>query len=108
MEEILEELWKSRHQKDALFLELIEGYTIKESKDYPNRIFYMKGESVLIDYNLKTKYAWINYELIWSIFESKFSLNYQEVKELMRGLLETHLKLEGTTVLFKYSTTNYY
>lgn len=102
--EILDKLWKSRHPKDALFLELIDGYSIKKSKKYPNDIFYIKGKKILIDYNKKTKYAYINDVLIWSKFE--FDLNYKEVSNLLKSLLETHLKLKNTIVemMFRYMT----
>lgn len=105
MSDILDELWKLRNPKDALLLELINGYYIKESEDYPDDIFYMKEHNVLIDYDLKTKIAWINNQIIWSVFESKFSLNNQQMRELMRGLLETHLKLIGTTPRELYSNS---
>lgn len=92
--ELLDELWKSRHPHDALFLDIIAGYTINESQYYPDEIFYIKDDFVLIDYNLKTKVAYIRYSLLWSVFETNLYLNHQETRDLMKSMLETHLKLE--------------
>lgn len=101
MNDILDELWETRHQKDVLFLSIIEGYNIiKESKEYIDRIFYMKAEHMLIDHDLKRKHTYINYELLWSVFESKFSLNYRETRNILKYMLETHLNLQETTVLY--------
>jgi hypothetical protein len=57
---ILDDLWKARHSKDVLFLFIIEGYTLKESKEYSDEIYYTKDGNILINYELKTKEVNIN------------------------------------------------
>lgn len=94
--DILDEIWKARHQYDVLFLELIDGCEIKVSSQFPNYIFYIKDDKLLIKYTSETKYAYINYLLIWSVFSIKFSLNYEETRVLMKYMLETHLKIKVT------------
>lgn len=98
--ELLDELWLSRHPQDVLFLELIEGYYLKESVDFPNELFYMKDDIILIDYDSIINKAYINNDLIWSVFRSEFYLNHQETIESMMVLLETHLKLKATPSCF--------
>lgn len=102
---ILDELWLSRHPKDALFLEIIEGYSILELKDYPGSLFYMKDKELLIHYELKTKFSWINYSLILLAYSSKFSLIYDELIKLIKCMLETHLNLQ--TTLLDWHTKQY-
>jgi hypothetical protein len=36
----------------------------------------------MFDYDLKNKEFWIHYTRIWSVFSDKYSLNYQQIKEL--------------------------
>lgn len=97
MENVLNELWEARNPKDALFLSIIDGYEIKVSKEYPENIFYTKNDKVLINYNFISKYVLINYDLIWSVFESKFDLKFQETIDILTIMLLTHLELKGTT-----------
>lgn len=114
MSDILDELWKARNPKDALFLSIIEGYIIKDSEyfsshiisyDYPCSIFYIKNNIILIRYNKITNIIWINDLLIWSVFMFKFSLNHKEVTMLMRVLLNTHLNL-NMSMIFSCSSIN--
>lgn len=53
----------------------------------------MKDNIVLIHYESKTKYTWINLELIWVDFQSGLNLNEFETKELMNSMIKRHLKL---------------
>lgn len=49
-ENILDDLWKSRHEKEALFLEIIDGYEIMISKKYQSTLFYVKNGKILMYY----------------------------------------------------------
>jgi hypothetical protein len=45
----------------------------------------------------RTKNIFIRYDAFWLVFESEFGYNFQETRELLRGVLERHLKLKGYT-----------
>lgn len=92
---ILNELWESRHDKDILFLSIIEGYRIMKNND---DIYYMKDNDILIQYDQYVKIAYINSRLLWWVFEKKYKLTYNETSELFKNLLATHLELEHSRV----------
>jgi len=59
---------------------------------YSNKIRVMGQDS-------KNKEIWVSYEDIWRKLESEFSLNYEEIWDLIRGWLEEDYKLKGFTPL---------
>ena len=62
-------------------------------------IFYKKNE-VLFKYDKKNQYFWINYARIWSIFNDKFKLNYNEIQQFIKDWLEVHLNRKGVTPIY--------
>ena len=57
----------------------------------------MVGENVFIERNLKFGNFDIRYSNFWEVFKSKFGLSYQEISDLLRGLLEEHFKCKVNT-----------
>lgn len=86
-------------EKDKDFLSFFEGGFIKTDSyifDNVGVFFFNKdGKSILI-WNKSFNHFRFNFD-IWSFFESKYSLNYMEVKRLVNHLLEKHLKMKGVT-----------
>jgi len=71
-----------------------------ESKQYIKNkdiIIYFIGDQVYANHNTKTKDFFYNYDKIHSVLVSEFGLNYQKVKELIRGMVDEHLKLGVVT-----------
>ena len=79
------------------FLDQITDLEEVRSNKYPESIFYKKNGEVLFEYNQKTNYFWVHYSKIWLFFESNYGLNYQEIRDLIRGVVEEHLNLGGVT-----------
>ena len=65
--------------------------------EYKDTLFYLYKNKCLFDQDKKTMYFYINYDKIWSVFEKEFSLNYQEIKDFMSGMVEKHFKLKDYT-----------
>ena len=87
----------TKEQRDT-FNEIMSKFTgTKKTKYQENSEFYVVGDSIYIEHNLKTHNFYIRYEGFWSVFESKFNLNYIETSELLRGLLKEYLKCEVNT-----------
>ncbi len=107
-------------EKEKLFLEFIEGFEWKyDIEEYPNSLFVFKGDiyffeifnsealnqkKIIANYrfgleqDLKNYSFWFNYDKIWSVFESKFGMNYTEIQSFMNGMVEKHfLKRKGGT-----------
>jgi len=68
-----------------------------ETEKYPDYIFYKKGKEIIFDYNKKNGYVTVNYEEIWSFFESFFGMKYEQIQEVLNYWLEETFKLEGYT-----------
>ena len=64
---------------------------------YPNSIFYKKGDIFVINQDLKTKKFWIDYNQIWSFFESFFGMEYTEIQSIMNIWLEETEKFREYT-----------
>ena len=83
--------------KEDYFIELLKVLKPKTLNEYPDSIFYIYKDKFYIEYNKRIKYAWLNYNRIWSIFESKYHCSCREIKEITGHLLEEHLKLRRPT-----------
>lgn len=75
---------------------------LKKLDEYTDSIFYIINDSVYMEQDLKTDNFYIRYGDFWEVFETKFDLNYEEIKELLRGLLEERLicKVNTTEVIY--------
>jgi hypothetical protein len=88
--------------KEQRFLELISGIDVHKPKVdfeiHPNSLFWFdKDGNNICDYDWKSKYFWFSYSKVWSVFESEFALNHQEIRTFLNGMVEEHFKLEGVT-----------
>jgi len=71
-------------------------------KDYPTSIFYKKDNVLLFEWNQKNGYFYCSYTKFWSILQSKYNLNYNEIKSLIKRLVEEHLiKTDITPIWFE-------
>ena len=65
---------------------------------YPNLIWIgLSKDDIYMKHDLKDNYIWLDNDKIWSVFESKFAYNYQQIKNLTESVLETHYKLKEVT-----------
>ena len=62
---------------------------------YPNSIFWFKGDTRIFEYNFENLLFWIDYDEIWSKFESHFKWNYYDVQTFMKVHVEQYFKLKG-------------
>jgi len=70
-----------------------------ESEKYPDNIFYRKGDNVIFEYNKKNGVVYIDYNEIWSFFESYFDMEYLQIQDLTKIWVEEHYNLRVTTTL---------
>lgn len=78
---------------------------IKISDDYPNLKTYSIDGKNYLHHNIKMNEFYLNYNNFWILFESKFNLNYLEIQELTKSLLEDYLNCVVTTT--RNFRTNY-
>ena len=87
-----------------MFGELTELNVKSESR------FWKNNEDVVVLELKKSGYLWVD-DTIWDTFSKFFSLRYIEIQQIMKDVLEEHLKLGGITprqsiVLFYFSWKN--
>ena len=75
------------------FLELIQGLEIKLDADYPDSIYFFKQDTYFVELDFKNKIIWFRYLGFWSVFEKEYGLDYDEIQQLLKNLLEKHFKL---------------
>lgn len=78
-------------------LESINNCVIKFNNKYLDSIFYFKNDTFMLEYNRKTEIFYISYPKIWSLLESKYSLNYYQIKGLTKGILEQYFNCKVDT-----------
>lgn len=92
----------SKPTPEQRFAELIQGLEIKtDLENYPDSIFYFRGNEYWAEYDSKNNYFWLSYSKMWSVFEKKYGLNYEQVKELIGKKVEEHFKRKGVTTYNK-------
>ena len=75
------------------FVKLLTGCTISFVCD---DIEYQKDRKLLFFYQKNKNIFWVKYD-IWSNFESKYNLNYYELKDLLAGIVEEELNYKDVT-----------
>ena len=84
--------------------EILNKVNAKIVDQYPNHIFYNLGNDVVMEYynaagrqELKNGELYVSYPKIWSVFESRFGLEYGQIQSLIKGMVESDFKFEGLT-----------
>ena len=94
------EQYNNIDEKEKLFLELtyLDDLEIKfDFIEYKEYIFYFYKDDYLFYQDKKNMKFYINYYKIWSVFESKFNINYEEIREFMKGMIDKHFNLKDYT-----------
>jgi hypothetical protein len=67
------------------------------SSELPHSLFYKLDGNVIFEYNQITGSFWVDYVTIWSVFEDRFDMEYDEIQELIKPMVEDHYKLAAVT-----------
>jgi hypothetical protein len=91
------------------FLNLFNDLDVIQSEEEENwTLFRYKKYNNLMVYDRKNEYVYINYDEIWSFFESSFGLEYQETQGITeRWLGEVYNLRRVTTFSSSESTLGY-
>jgi hypothetical protein len=63
-----------------------------------NLTYFAKDDQWLFQQDQKNGYLLVSHYRIWSLLNRKFSLNYQQTKELITTWMENGLGCEGLTL----------
>jgi hypothetical protein len=96
LEKQIEELKKEvqKEEMEQWFKSLLNGLEIEIRDDEPNSVFYKKNSKVFFELfqdSEKTNFL-CDYDLVWSVFNNKYNLNYSETKAFVKRMVELHLK----------------
>jgi hypothetical protein len=86
--------WLNKHFGD------LKPYETEKEPDY---IFYMKDGQIIFDYNKKNGDVYLDYDEIWSFFETVFGMTYQQIEDITKAWVEEHYKLRVTTTFSIFS-----
>jgi hypothetical protein len=106
---IIKEIDKSNEMSDFLF------------SIFNNTVCKITGEKELTYYKLdrynpnnnsnnqwlfqqdwKNGKLWIRYTLIWQVFEERFGLKYEQIRDFINAWVETNLNWKGLTPMYYY------
>jgi hypothetical protein len=96
VEAILNQMKSKVNVKENLkkdFVELLTGCTISFNNNDDD---YKKDNKILFFYSKNKNYFYIDYQ-IWTNFELKYNLNYQELRDLVVSIVEEVLNYKGVT-----------
>jgi hypothetical protein len=82
-------------KKTLFFINQINDCELKYDSKYSNCILFVKNDNWLFYLDLKYEEFGCHYAKIWEVFKTKYGLNSGEIKVVIKGILETHLKLMG-------------
>ena len=94
---VLYEKFSREKAAENFFVGFLNDHKIQVSDENPDSVFYVKNGEIFMQHNQKTGSLWVSYELIWLIFETKYSYKYLEIRELIKRQVWKHLKLKDVT-----------
>jgi len=78
------------------------------SDRYPDSKFYgFSKDHIMFEHDPKNDALWVRYVGFWTVFNSKFNLNYDEVKEVMSWYIGTTYNLKATNTSVYYQRPGY-
>ena len=107
LEKQIESLKKESQKEGEMeqwFKSLLNGLEIEINDDYPKSVFYIKNNKVFFRLsqdliNKERTYFFCDFYLVWSVFEKKYKLNYNEIQAFIKKMIEQYLKLSKVTPL---------
>ena len=77
------------------------GCAVKFNFDtFPNRIFIVKDDKIMCEHRLDHKFIYVNYDLVWSVIEKEYSLDYDDTQYFLCSVVKKYFipdLLEVTT-----------
>jgi len=88
---------KEKEMSDFLFSML--NKTIREMERGERKITHYRASDRewLFQQDYKNGYLWVRYSLIWRVFETKFGLNYDQIRGFIAGWVEKNTEWRGLT-----------
>jgi hypothetical protein len=79
------------------FKTMLTDLDVTRSRKNSDVLIYKKGNVVLYEYNEKKGWFDMDHDKIWSVFKSKYHLNFDEIKLITKNMVKKHLNLKDIT-----------
>jgi hypothetical protein len=76
------------------FQEQLQQMSIHQDPRYPNSLFFKINGEVVLEQDSANDRLWVSKRQILNILEPKFSLSYEQAKELVQSMVQEHFKIE--------------
>lgn len=80
-------------EAEKFLLDIFDGLKENIRIDCPARIFYIKDNKVIFEYNSKTYHLYYSYDYMWDVFREKYDNNFHEFHDLVKSMVVRHLNL---------------
>ena len=89
---------KEKEMSDFLFSML--NKTIREMTDKDKVTYYRASDNEwLFQCDCKNGILWVRYSLIWEVFETRFGLKYDQIRDFIAGWVEVNTEWRGLAPL---------
>ena len=92
-------LKKEIHPAEQFIIDLLKNSTTKIEGGY--KVWYNPNKEWIIEQELKNDEYYLQDDRVWSFFKSKYKLEYQQIQEIIKELLERHLNCKVATTYYK-------
>ena len=91
---------------EGWFKDILNNLTEYISPEYPLSIFYKLDNDVVMemefnDQDQNSGYLYVSYSKIWSVFSSRFNMEYQQIQGLIKSTVEETYNLREVTPIFQ-------
>ena len=95
--ELVEEKDVEKEKRDFLF-GIFNRMKVRVEPDKPGRVFYdVDGMGTVFEQNTENNYLRVSYDHIWSVFKTRFSMEFSETQSFIKGVVEETLNWRGLT-----------
>ena len=71
--------------------------SISVDKKYPYGIIFEDSEGYVVMYNRKNSYLYVDYTIIWSVFEKQYCMKYKDIQTFITNMMLKHLNWRPET-----------
>ena len=83
--------------EERFLIEILDKVEFIYDKEKPDSEFYMVDGEILFEQDSKNRRFLIDYYKIWKVLESNYDFKYQEISELIQGMVWERLKRKVDT-----------
>ena len=95
--ELVEENDVEKEKRKFLF-DIFNKMKVRVDPSCPGHVYYdVDGVETVFEQDFKNNRFWVSYNHIWSVFETRFSMNYSEIQSFINNMVEETLNWRGLT-----------